>query len=96
LLAGFGSSFGLPFGLSGSCRFAADLAPDLPYLTGEVLFYVIPPDDTTRAVLVRALFQADQLLAPFPNQRVQPKQFGFKLRRHLQFAIRCHQSECPY
>lgn len=91
---------GLWFGLSllfGWVRcLAADLAPDLSHLAGKVTFHMIPPDDTTGTILVGALFQARQLLAPFPDQHIKPQEFGLKLRRLLRFAIRCHQSGLLY
>ena len=74
----------------------ADLAPDFSHLAGQVLLHLVPPDETARTVLIRAFLQTGQLLPPFPNQVVQPYQFGFEVRCVSRFAIHCDQSETQY
>jgi hypothetical protein len=78
---------------AGLAWLGADLPPDLSHLACQVLFHMVPPNDTARTVLIRAFFQASQLLPPFPNQGVKPYQFGLKFRCVSLFAIHCHQSE---
>jgi hypothetical protein len=73
-----------------------DLPLDFSHLAGQIPLHVFSPDEAARAVFVRALFQAGQLLPSFPNQSVQPHQFGLKLCGRSRFAIRYHESEALY
>ena len=73
-----------------------DLAPDLPHLASKVLLHVFSPDETTWAVFVRAFIEALQLLAPFPNQRVEPHQLGLELSCFWLFVIHYHELKALY
>jgi hypothetical protein len=66
---------------------AHDPPPDFSHLAGQVHLYMLSPNETAWTILVWTFLQAGQLLAPFPDQRVEPYQLGFKLRRSSLFAI---------
>ena len=57
---------------------ASNLLADPPDLGGQLFLDNLLPDLTAFAVCIRAIFQAGELLAPLPNQRVQPQQFSFQ------------------
>jgi hypothetical protein len=69
---------------------------DFSHLAGQIPLHVFSPDEAAGAILVRAFFQAGQLLPPFPSQGVEPHQFGLKVCHLSQFAIRYHQSKILY
>jgi hypothetical protein len=78
--------------LGGFDRLPEDVLPDFTYLAGQVLLHVFPPHEPARTVFVGTIIQAGQLFPPFPNQRVQPHEFGCKVRCLSRFAIRYHES----
>jgi len=79
--------------LEGLASLGADLPADLPHLAGQVSFYVVPPHDATRAILIGAVLEPSQLLPPLPRQCIEPYQFGLELRCVPRFAILHHESE---
>jgi hypothetical protein len=60
---------------------AADLAADFADLAREVFLDHFPPDAAAFTIFVGASFEAGQLLAPLPDEGIEPDQFRFQLQR---------------
>ena len=93
-LAGGEMRFGTHFRFGELRQLATHMPSDSTHLPLQILLHLFSPNEPTRTVLVRAFFQAGQLLPPFPNQRVKSQQFVLEVRCFSLFAIHYHGSEC--
>ena len=60
------------------------------YLAYKALLHVFSPDEPAGTVLIGALLQAGELLAPFPDEQIEPHQLGLEGGSLTRFAIRRH------
>jgi hypothetical protein len=68
-------------------RLALHMMPDLANLIGKVFLDYLPPHASALTVFVRALFQESQLLAPLPDEGIQPEQLRLQFEDLFLFAF---------
>jgi hypothetical protein len=75
-----------------SPRGPSNVLSNLAHLAGQPFLDLFPPDDPAGTRWVRAALQSGQLLAPFPDQGVEPEQLRLEFQGLAFFAS--HYGQC--